>query len=230
MTTVAPAQAAPTPGIDNPLRITPIAADLLPAEVAQSRHTKRVRRLVVFALVVFVALLGAWYGGEYLRTEVQRADLSAAQDTVTDLKVRQKKYNGLVRIQAQTAAIDAQLATLMANDVQWATLIASVRQAVPAGVELTGVNATVNLAGGAVGDRSSSGGQQAAIGTLTVNGYGPSKPAIAQYVDALGKLTGYANPFLTSAAAETGQIAFSVRVEVSRVALDSRFVPKKAGK
>jgi hypothetical protein len=229
MATVTSSLVKETVAIGNPLRVPPIAADLMPVEVFQSRRNKRVARLVVLAVIGFTLLLGAWYGGELVRTAEQQADLDSARESVQDLTDRQKKYDDLVRIQNETAAIKAQLAVLMAGDIQWTNLIMSVLRAAPAGISLTDFAATVNSDSAAAAGSARelpSGAAGATVGTVTINGSGPSKEHVAQYVDALGAISGVANPFLTSAATVKGRVGFSITVDVTAAALDSRHVTR----
>jgi Tfp pilus assembly protein PilN len=211
----------------DPLRLAPVVADLLPVEVFQSRRNRRVRRLVVFAMIVFTLLLAGWFAGEYVRTVAQQADLDAANDTVTDLQVRQHQYDELQRVQQQTAAIESQLAAAMAIDIQWASILNSLRGSAPAGVNLTGIGSTV-----ANDPRAASAARSATatttIGSVTVNGIGTSKELVARYVDALATVDGFANPFLLSAAEEKDGVAFAVQVDITGAALESRFVSRKA--
>jgi Tfp pilus assembly protein PilN len=222
-----------TPAVDNPLRIPPVAVDLLPVEVFQSRRNKRVRRLVVLMVAAFTLVLGAWYGVEYARTDAQQADLTAAEESVRSIRSRQAKFDPLVRIQTETKTIEAQLSTLMASDLQWAMLINSLRLAAPAGVSLTGVTATVNSgSGGTTGgaEQLPSNTTNETIGGLSINGRGQSKELVARYVDALSKVNGVANAFLASAATEDGLVGFSVRLDITSAALNGRYAKKTTGK
>ena len=52
----------------------------------------------------------------------------------------------------------------------------------------------------------------------------PDKKAVAAYVDALGKQTVVANPYVTSVAtAEGGGVTFSLRVDIASASLCGRF-------
>jgi Tfp pilus assembly protein PilN len=211
----------------NPLRLPTISADLLPVEVFVSRRTRRIGRYAGFALVVVTVLLALWYGLEILRTTAAESDRDETLESVQSLKRQQSKFDDLVKTQNQAKAINAQLTALMNNDLVWSQLTASMVRIAPDDVKIKGISAAVSAKGVDAPVRKNIIGPPSVlvIGSLVVNGVGPSKDVIAIYVDALDTVKGLANAFLTSAAEGEDGIEFSVKIDITSSVLDNRYKP-----
>lgn len=213
------------------LRVLPISANLLPAEIVAGRRARRARRFVLVAVLVVAGLLAGWY--VYATRQVQAAtdDLTTVTGQATDLQRSQSKYAEVVGVQNQTDTIAKQLGTLLATDLPWAKLLDTLRDTgTQAGVTVTGVNGSLNKTTG-TNANSSTGTLPTAkgvttIGTLIVTGSAPDKPSIARYVDALGDLDSIANPYLTNASEQNGTVTFSITVDISNKAECGRFTKK----
>lgn len=223
------------------LRIPPIGANLLPLEVIESRHVRRIRRTVLSLLVVFVALLGGWYGTASYQTSEARGNLANVEDGAQRLLRQQRAYSEVVGVQAETQAIAQQLASLLANDLQWSRLLASLRKVAPPKVQITGVNGALIARGSGAGGGTGSGGAgggtvasqlpdasgEKSIGTLTITGSGGSKADVAAYVDALARVSGVGSPLLGDAnQLESGGVQFTVRLDITSSALGGRYTAK----
>jgi hypothetical protein len=212
-------------------RLLTISANLLPEEIVAGRRARRARGVVLVALLVVVALLAGWYVYARQRVRLADAELSDITTEVTTLQRSQSRYAEVVDVQNQTNTIGKQLGTLLANDLPWATLLNTLRDTgADSGVTVLGVTGTLNsdtkgaqtTAAGALPSASKSN----SIGTLTITGTGPDKPSIAGYVDALGRLSTVANPYLTNASQTANDVAFSVTVDITAKALCGRFTTK----
>jgi hypothetical protein len=157
-----------------------------------------------------------------------RSSLNSAQQDVETFTKQQKDFSDLVRTQADSRLIDAQLATLFADDVRWPGLLASL-QPKQAGVRLTGVGAELNTAGGTA--RGNGNGKislpsttkERLVGKLTITGVGPDKTAVADYVDGLATVKGVGNPLLSDAAPQGGRVSFTVQLDITAAALSNRY-------
>jgi Tfp pilus assembly protein PilN len=111
--------------------------------------------------------------------------------------------------------------------MRWSRLLSSLQDAAPSGVSLTGVTgtlvnaATANAAAGGTAPGATTSADL--TGTLTVTGLGPSRAAVAAYVDALAKVHGLANPLVTSASMENNVVRFSLRLDITKASLGGRF-------
>jgi Tfp pilus assembly protein PilO len=203
-------------------RIVPIRANLLPTEVTSHRSARHTRIIMVGVAVFVIVLLAVWY---LFALNAK----SAADDAMTDVnsQVRTAQRNlashqELTTTLAQQETISGQLKTLLANDLPWATTLDALRST-GAKVGLTVSNISANP--GAVG--ATAAGQPALV-TLTIGGAGPDKYAVAAYVDALTKVHGIANPYVTGVIEESQpeipglNITFTLNASITPEALCGR--------
>jgi len=129
----------------------------------------------------------------------------------------------------------AELTKLMAGDLPWKDLLATLRKSATGGVTITSVSgdttagaasATSNGAGG-LGILNQSGKEQ--VGTLTISGSAPDKNAVATYIDTLTKVTGLAAPFPASLTGQAGKLTFSASVIITSDALGGRYARSANG-
>jgi Tfp pilus assembly protein PilN len=220
-------------GIDDRLLMVPhISADLLPTEIVYARKLKKIRKLVISGLTVFVVLLGLWFAQSLYETSNARDELAQAQDNVNQLTKQQTTFGELVKTQADSKAINDQLKQLFKNDLQWSTLYTTLQKAAPDGVGIEALTGAVTgeeakQAGGGSGAVGGlTGGSVKTIGTITVTGNGKTRAAIATYVDALGKATGVTNPLLSDVGeGENGTLSFTIKLDITEAALGGRFTP-----
>ena len=207
-------------------------------EIIEGRRDRKVKRMVLSSLAAFLVLLAGWYGQATFQTWSARTDLSSAEDEAQALRVQQHDFDKVVSAQAESKSINTQLSTLLASDLRWSTMLASLRAVAPSGVQVTGVSAMLTPpdeanagAKGAIGSRLPSMSDEETIGAVTVTGTGQSKTAVAAYVDALGKVPGLANPLLSSVTLQEATLHFIVAVDITSSALSRRFAvdDKKAG-
>lgn len=219
------------------LRIPDLRADLLPVEVAEARRARKVRTLAIVVVAAVIAMVFAWYGIASYQVGSAQDGLSSAQDSVRSLTKQQAGFTKLVTTQGQIKSLSGELTTLLANDLQWATLLNSLAGAAPTGVTLTSVSGALNSAGagGSAADATQlpSAVAYTQIGTLQVVGNAPSKAAVAAYVDALGKVSGVASPLLSGANQDNGVVTFTIGMDITKTALGGRFAtpaPTASGK
>lgn len=234
-TTLKPLDPATTP--QHALRLLPIAAKLLPAEIISARRARVVRSRVIAGLVAVALLLGGYYAFALYQVQEARDSYEAAVAEQAALTAQQKDYNEVVQTQAQSTAISARLKTLLADDLRWARLLTDLRgAAATAGITVTGVSGSLpNAEGGASaggsGQTTLPGASTAnVVGTMTITGTGGSKDAVAKYIDELGRNDKFANPYLTSVTAEGRRVQFSAQLDITKQALGGRFTATTGGK
>ena len=176
---------------------------------------------MIVAVVVVACLCGAWFA--YALHEKQDADkeLAAAATAVTDLQRDQREFSETVRVQTDTALLTQQLTTVMANDLDWAALLAALRSAgTPSRIALDGVNGTAERHRRRRRRRPTrcpAPRRWRSIGSITVTGAAPDKKAVAAYADALAKQSVVTNPYVTSVADVTdgNGVTFSLKADIT---------------
>jgi Tfp pilus assembly protein PilN len=227
-TTLMPLDPATSP--QRAARVLPIAAHLLPDEVIAARRARKVRGWVIAVLGVVAVLLGSWYALVAVQAGGAEEELQGVTLEQTLLQRKQNEFRGVTDVRAETAAINGRLATLLAEDLRWSTLLDTLRTTgADSAIKITAVSGALSSStsgtGTAPSDRLPTTGGKKIIGTLTVTGEAPDKNSVARYVDALGNVALFANPYLTNAAEATGTVQFSLSLDITADALGGRFSP-----
>jgi len=222
----------PTVGAAAAPRMLSIAANLLPPETIEARITRKVRRMVLACLAVFVLALGGWYAFASYELGAARTSLDAAQGNAYRLKQQQNEYNELTGIQSQARTARSDLSTLLADDLQWAGMVSSLRLVAPPGVTFSSIDGS--LAGGDAKGAPASGaptttgttGKRVVVKVM-IDGTAPSKPVLASYLDALAQVPGVVDALVTDATIEqpAQSVTFALRLNVTSDVLGGRFTP-----
>jgi hypothetical protein len=226
-TTLMPLDPAISPEHVN--RVLPIRANLLPDEITSGRSARRARLLVAIAIVLVIAVLGAWYLFANLQRNEAADDLAAvtAQVDRTRKETKKEEYTKVTDVINESGTITKQLYGALATDLPWATLTDAIRT--------TGTRKRItvtSIIGSLAKDQKAGTGPTAAIGLLTVAGSAPDKKTIAGYVDALGDVDGIANVYLTAANQDGGSMTFTLTADITGKSLCGRFTTgcKSGGK
>jgi Tfp pilus assembly protein PilN len=199
-----------------------IAANLLPEEIVQTRRARRARRAVLSGLAGVLVLLTAWFGATAYQTAAARAELSATEADAQRLTQDQNKYQELVSTQSQSRAINAQLKTVLTNDMSMPALVANVQSAAPNGIRIYTVSVMMNTGQNATRSLPTV-NKDRVVGTLSLAGAGRDKAQVAAYVDALGKVPGFTNAVLTSASLQDEQVDFTVHLDITACRIGGRY-------
>lgn len=220
---------APDPGPPAPVRIAwaPVPkVNLLPIEIIESRRFRRTQILLAGAVLVVALLAGA---GTYLaQRSVSDAndELVASQARVTQLQAEQAKYAAVPQVVGQVEAATTARALAMGSDVLWYRYLNDIDGAVPAGVELS--NITASLATAASAGLPSSPLAAPGIGTIAMNGTAGQYDEVSSWLEAINKITGFSSSALTSAARADGTVGWSLTAVIDSTALSARYT-KDAG-
>jgi hypothetical protein len=232
-TTLMPLDPATSP--QRAVRVLPIAANLLPDELIASRRAKKVRGWVLIILGLVAVLLGSVYAYAALETKNAKDDLAAVTLDKVILQKKQSEFKEVTDIRAGSEAINSQLATLLAEDLRWSTLLDMLRiTGADSAIKITAVSGALSSSasggGAAPTDRLPSADRKRIVGTMTVTGDAPDKNSVARYVDALGRVDRFANAFLSNAAesADEKKVQFTLSVDITDTALGGRFSPSTA--
>lgn len=209
-------------------RIITITADLLPEEVVAARRARRTRGWVIAVVGVVVLALVGWYVVADMGTRDANTELESVNAEQSRLQRKQAGYGEVVNTQSENLAITKQLNTLMANDLQWAGLIDTLRDTGTASkASLEGISAALAVGTTvAAAPALPSTSPAATIGTITIAGGAPDKPSVARYVEALGAVSSLANPYVTSVTQTDKGVSFVLTVDITAGALCGRFTTK----
>lgn len=195
-------------------RVLPIRANLLPSEITSGRNARRIRFGLAGAMLLVIVLLGAWYVYALRSVEEAERNRDSAAAQVQDAQRRKRSHQELTSTVEKKEEITGTLSSLLADDLPWATMVDNVRGASPDG--LTAATIT-----GSLTPTETTG---APLGMLTITGTAKDKKTVANYVDALGKVKGVANPYLTTASkSDDDHVAYTITADITSEARCGRF-------
>ena len=232
MSTLTLPETVPAP-THEPLRFVSVFASLLPDEIVDARRGRKVRRVIVAALVVLVLIIAGLTFMAKRQTASAQSSLNTVQDKGTTLLHQQAKYTPVVTAQAKSSAIEKQLTTLMSGDVDWTKLMAAINAAAPAGISITNLTGNVSTSTAAAGASAGAGALTTAsesIGTMTLAGTSTDQNGVASYLDALAKVPGIAVPYPAGVTAvDGGSFSFSASLIITVAAKGGRYSQATGG-
>ncbi|MFC7279388.1 PilN domain-containing protein [Paractinoplanes rhizophilus] len=209
-------------------RILPIRANLLPMEIMAGRNARRTRIVLAAAVAVVAVLVGGWYWQADKQRDLVADDLASVTGQVDTIRkeTRAQQYKTVTDAIETRDQITADLKIVLAHDLPWQTLLDSLRTTATARkVTLTAIAGSLNdeTAGSAAASSGTS-------GTLTISGKAKDKPTIAGFVDAVAKVDGLTDVYLTSAAeTEPATWTYTLTASIETSFLCGRYSPKPCG-
>jgi Tfp pilus assembly protein PilN len=142
------------------------------------------------------------------------------------LQAQQKQYADLSNTKTSSAAIEAELAKLMGQDIKWYDLVPALRNAAAAtGVTLTNISATLTPANAASSPAPGTTATAATVGNITITATTPDKTRVAAFLDALAKVPGLVNPYLNNLSTQGTGTQFSMQVGFTSALYQGRYTP-----
>jgi Tfp pilus assembly protein PilN len=159
-----------------------------------------------------------------------QSDLDAARTQQTALQHQLSSYAGVTAIYNAADAAQAQLTVAMGDEVRYSQLLNDLSLAIPGNVWLTNLAFTQGGPAAAAAAPGTVAGA-APIGTGTFQGVAFSHDDVATWLEALGRLKTYANPYFSASTetliGERPAVTYTSTVDVTPQALSHRY--NKAG-
>jgi Tfp pilus assembly protein PilN len=224
-TTLIPPTPSPRPPAAKAQHVA-VRAHLLPDEIVSARQTEVVRKQVLLGLAIVVALLVGWFGLSWWQTHSANDQLSTAQQQGVALQRQQRQFEPLVTAITQTANINGQLQQLMAGDLSWNQMLATVRKKAPSGISVGSIDGMITAGAAAGSDTTPDPGTSVlnssgkpTIGSLTVTGLAHDKRSIAAYADQLGTVPGLTAPLISNLQLDNRVFTFTIGAVITSDAL-----------
>ncbi len=199
---------------------------LLPVEVIERKKFKEVKRRLLFAGVVVLALVLIGYGLATVSLTTVQSQLAAAQATTAQLVAQQSKYSAVTKVNNDIAAIQQSQKTATAQEILWAPYLLTIENSLPAGSVISNFSATIDSPLGVP-----------ASGSTTVPLQGPriatvqltalmNQADVPGWLNTLPSLSGFvdATPNSVSASGDgAGPYTVSVTIHINSDAVSNRF-------
>jgi Tfp pilus assembly protein PilN len=201
--------------------------NLLPVEVRQRVHSRRVTAAVVASAALVIGLLLFVFSLQNSRVSDTERQLEAQQAANNRLQTQIDALRRFTEIKQQVADRQALLAQVTQGQIAWSGVLKDISSVMPGQMWLTSLNATESGA-----TSTPQGGTEAVSGsgvvaTIQFVGTGFNHRTVALWLTRLEQVKGWANSWVTSSAkgqSPAGQefVTFSGSVDVTTEAISNR--------
>lgn len=203
-----------------------IYADLTPPELLNARRLRRVRRALLLTLTAAVVAVLVVFGYAVMRNHRAADDLAQQGTQTTRLVAAQGRYSQVVGVQGAAAAVRNQLSQLMTSDIEFGTLLTSLRTAQPDAVSVNQLSISVSAAGAAASSTDPlATSDTVPIGGITIGGTVRSLPDLGTFVSRLRSVRGVVDVLPATLTSSGGAFTFSISMSVDAAALSHKYVP-----
>lgn len=197
-------------------------ADLLPVEVHGQIKARGTRRLLLYVLVgVLVITVAGIAAAAYSAGDAQR-QLAAEQAHTQDLLAMQSKYVKVRSVQADVAAAQAAQQVGASTEIDWKPYLDKVQATLPSGVKVTTVNIDSESPLAEYGQAAAP-LQPTRIATLNFTALSPTLPNVAEWLDSLASLPGFADAVPGTTALQPGGYVVNMTMHINEEAFSKRF-------
>jgi hypothetical protein len=223
------AQAEAQPAAPAMVRVSwaPVArVNLLPIEIIETRRFGHTQRWLGAAVLTTIILGGCGVFLAQRSVDEANDEQIASEAKVLTLQREKTRYADVPKVIAQVDAAVAARSQAMGTDVLWYRYLREIDDATPAGVTLKSLSMGIAAASGGTegGDPLSKAGP----GTFAVEATAKKYGQVANWLEAVDKITGLASASLGEASKNEDTINFSSRAVITVDALSGRY-DKKAG-
>jgi Tfp pilus assembly protein PilN len=205
--------------------------NLIPPEIAEAERLHTMQRVMALAVIVAVLLVGFlyWHAKKGMTTAQNSLQAAKAQNAALETK-----YTALNYVQTDFNAAQAKqdmLDQAMSQEIRWSFVLQDLTTRIPNDVWLTGLSAAETTAPGSTATPATpTPGSPTGIGTVTFSGTAFSHDDVANWLEALAKIKGFAAPsFSSSTKASIGTrvfVNFGTQATVTEAALSNRYTAK----
>jgi hypothetical protein len=197
-------------------RILPIRTNLLPEEITAGRNARRIRFVLIAAVVLVVVVVGGWYLYAVKQRDLALADSNSISRQVKNVKdlATEPKFKPVTDAINKTKTLNGDLKTALAQDLPWDTLLNQLRSAADT------KNVTLTAVVGTLSSTDTISADAGTIGSLQITGKAKDKKTVADFVDAVAEIKGagippFTNAYLTSATKQETNWTFTMTVDIA---------------
>jgi len=233
-------RAAKAPAVDE-IRLGdyPVAR-LLPPEIVEQGRVRTTRSIVIYLIIGVAVLAAAAVGGAYLVAQDAQRQLAAVQAQNASVLAQEAKYAPARTADSKVKLAQAAQRVGAAGEIDWTAYFGKIQAVLPQGVTITQISGETSTPAAPVTQDSAPLAQgRAAVVTVTVSA--PDQASIANTLDRLQSLPGYAGAFpgaMTQGADASGSAASSpapsaqpwsvpITLSLNADAFANRFAAKK---
>ncbi len=223
-------------------------ANLLPPEIAERAALRKMQALLAAAVIACGGIVGAVYVTSASGRAPAKAALAQAQSEQQTLSAQKAALAPAQAAHQQVLAAKQSLVAAMSSEVLWSNQLDTLRRRLTDGVRLSTLTVTptdptgtgaastaVQLPAGPAGTSSSTpsatstaGGTAASapyLASVTMAGTALDNDAVANWLDTLAGMPGWANVYLTSTSSTPNStlVTYSITANITQAALSHRY-------
>jgi Tfp pilus assembly protein PilN len=223
-------------------------ANLLPPEIGERAALRRMQALLAAAVIACGGIVGALYVTTASGRAPAKAALTQAQSEQRSLSAQKAALAPAQAAHQLVIAAKQSLVAAMGSEVLWSGQLDTLRRELPDGVRLSTLTVTgldpasagaastaVQLPAGPAGTSTSTpsatstatgtAASSTYIASVAMSGIALDNDAVANWLDTLAGLPGWANVYLTStsSASSSSLVSYSITANITQAALSHRF-------
>jgi hypothetical protein len=196
---------------------------LLPPMVKQREKNRRSRRLMVFAVVVAIAIIGGASAFAFLRATQAAGALAAEQARTAQILEQQAQYSEATKIDGLVTSTKQAQLLVTTTEVRWSRAMAEMNASVPAGYEVVSASAQFGAPWEpAIASTGVLREQGVAVITLVLSGAEYRQPA--DFTRIVSFLDGVSDFFVKGTELKAGGYSTTVIFTLDTSKLDGRFL------
>jgi len=207
--------------------------NLLPPEIAEKAAFRRVQMALGGVAAGAVAVVGVLYMSATHSVSSANEELASAKSQTVKLQADVNKFRDVTAIYNAADAAQAQLVQAMADEVRYSQMLNDVSLSIPSNVWITELVFTQTAPKAAPAASTRVPTAVPPLGTLTVSGTAFAHDDVAAWLDALGGLKTYSNPYFSQATEKLigtrKVVEFSSTAELTNKALSGRYTARQGG-
>jgi Tfp pilus assembly protein PilN len=180
--------------------------NLLPPEFRQRHRSRTLTRQIVMGVVAAVLLVAVIFVVESSKLSQAQSDLAAQNAANAALQTEINSLQRFADLQAELTMKQQLVTNLEADEVEWSGVLHDLSMVMPSDVFLTGFTGQITIGSGGWETAPSDTGL---IGNMQFQGVSLNFPNVALWLDRMVNVDGWANSWVTSAAAVTSDSSSS---------------------
>jgi Tfp pilus assembly protein PilN len=186
--------------------------NLLPPELRRRHRARsRSRQVIAGVAAVILLLIVVWFF-ESSKLATAKSDLASQNARNTELQTKISSLQRFADLQNQLNLKKELIADLETSEVQWSGVLHDLSMVMPSDVYLKTFDAQISVG---VGGWETEVGPTGLIGTLQMSGVALNFPNVALWIDRMAQVTGWTNPWVTTAAIDSGGDSTSQGTDVA---------------
>jgi len=200
-------------------------ANLLPPEIKMEAVLRGQRRLLATIFVAVLVVVGAAYALVSFVAQGAQSALDAANARTSTIVAEQSEYIEVRQLGNQVVAAEEARLAATATEVDWSSYLPLVRQTIPVGSSITGLN-VVSASPAVPLAAPSSPLETTRMVEIAISVSMQTLPDISQWLDTVASLPGYVDAVPGGIASADGGFTVTLTVHVDESAKYNRFMPE----